>query len=317
MKSLSSGALRSPPASRPSTDLRAFRRCLGQYGTGVAVVTAQADDRRLGMTINSFSALSLSPAWVMWSIRKASTVSTFFTSAPRFAINILAANQVGSAMIFAGGERDPFDQVAWSAGETGEPVLTGVVASLNCRRVQTVDGGDHTIIIGEVDTYAVAEHAPLLFVQGEYRTSTALAPGGSSDGYTHTVDTPSSSIMRLLSQSASRLIDEFDTERSKEHLTRAQSRVLAWLGERPHTLGELKLNIEIADADLEEDLRTLTAQGLVQQADLHNFALTPAGRKKRDSFVARIQSFEAARLAQFDAHEIASFKRVLGHLAVA
>lgn len=92
--------------------------------------------------------------------------------------------------------------------------------------------------------------------------------------------------------------------------------MLAWLGERPHTLDELKLNIEIADADLDDDVMLLKAQGLLRRVDARTFELTAAGRDKRESFIARLRAFEAAKLAALDPGDVAVFKRVLQQLGV-
>lgn len=294
------------------SDLRAFRKCLGHYGTGVAVVAAQGGGQRCGMTINSFSALSLSPPLVMWSIRNESSVCPFFSATPHFSVNVLAADQVDVSGRFAQSGGNPFEAGGWNAGVNGEPLLEGAAASLSCSLVQTVPGGDHTIIIGQVLSYAHADRTPLLFVQGEYRVPSP---------HPHNHSLPSSSprsagltgasLMRLLSTVASQWIDEFDIDRAAENLSRSQSRALAWLSEGPHTLDALRVHIGLTDADLDEDVLGLIALGYVYQINATTFSLTPLGHAKRDAMAARIQQFEASKLAQFDASRIGAFRQVL------
>ena len=297
------------------TDLRAFRKCLGHYGTGVAVVAAQVDGQRCGMTVNSFSALSLSPPLVMWSIRNESSARSFFATAPHFSVNVLAADQVDVSGRFAQSGGDPFAPGGWSPGEYDEPLLDGAAASLSCSLVQIVPGGDHTIIIGQVVSYAHTDRTPLLFVQGEYRVS---APHPQNKTITASLQqTPGvagASLMRLLSTVASQWIDEFDIDSAAENLTRSQSRALAWLGEGPQTLDALRINIGLADVDLDEDVQGLIALDYVQQIDSHTFSLTSLGHAKREGMASRIHQFEETKLAQFDESRILAFRQFLGNL---
>jgi flavin reductase (DIM6/NTAB) family NADH-FMN oxidoreductase RutF/DNA-binding MarR family transcriptional regulator len=294
------------------SDLRAFRKCLGNYGTGVAVVAAHVEGQRCGMTINSFSALSLSPPLVMWSIRNESSARPFFSTAPHFSFNVLAADQVDVSGRFAQSGGDPFEAGNWKAGENGEPLLEGAAARLSCSLVQMVPGGDHTIIIGQVLSYAHADCTPLLFVQGEYRVP-------SPHPHNHSIPSSSprsaglaeASLMRLLSTVASQWIDEFDIDRAAENLSRSQSRALAWLSEGPHTLDALRVHIGLTDTDLDEDVHGLIALGYVHQINVTTFSLTPQGHAKRDAMAARIQQFEQSKLAQLDDSKMAAFRQIL------
>jgi flavin reductase (DIM6/NTAB) family NADH-FMN oxidoreductase RutF/DNA-binding MarR family transcriptional regulator len=300
------------PMQKCTTDLRAFRKCLGHYGTGVAVVAAQVEGQRCGMTINSFSALSLSPPLVMWSIRNESSARSFFTTAPHFSVNVLASDQVDVSGRFAQSGSDPFEPGGWSVGEHGEPLLDGAAANLCCSLVQIVPGGDHTIIIGQVVSYAHADRTPLLFVQGEYRVPSPHPHNHSSTTSSQrSAGVAGASLMRLLSTVASQWIDEFDIDRAAENLSRSQSRALAWLSEGPHTLDMLRIHIGLTDADLDEDVHGLIALGYVQRIDPLTFTLTPLGHAKRDVMAARIHQFEDAKLAHIDGEKIVMFRQFL------
>jgi len=140
--------LRAVEEGDPAGDSRAFRRCLGQYPTGVTVITACHGDELVGMAVNSFAAVSLEPPLVLWSIRRESKSLAAFLGASHFAVNILAADQVQASHWFGAGHPDRFQLVPWHAGASGAPLLDGALAHLECRRVQLDEGGDHLILRG-------------------------------------------------------------------------------------------------------------------------------------------------------------------------
>jgi flavin reductase (DIM6/NTAB) family NADH-FMN oxidoreductase RutF len=297
------------------SDLRAFRKCLGHYGTGVAVVAAKNSGQQRGMTINSFSALSLSPPLVMWSIRNESSARDFFTTAPYFSVNVLSADQLEISGRFAKSDGDPFAPGGWTEGEHGVPLLEGVSATLSCSLHQIVMGGDHTIIIGLVVSYAHFDRTPLLFVQGEYRVSTlhpqsrAISPPPTGSG-----GIAGASLMRLFSTLSSQWIDEFDIDGVAENLSRSQSRVLAWLSDSPRTLDSLQINIGFTDGDLQDDVLSLIGLGYAFETDVKTFALTPLGHAKREDLAARIRQFEDIKLARFEPSKIVALRQILEDL---
>jgi len=128
-----------------------YRAALGQFTTGVTIVTARAaDGRLLGLTANSFNSVSLSPPLVLWSLSSQSSSMPGFQEATHYAINVLAADQRLLAERFSRKGIDRFDGVAWRAGLTGAPLIDGAVAVFECRnRSQHVEG-DHIIFVGEV-----------------------------------------------------------------------------------------------------------------------------------------------------------------------
>lgn len=166
----------SPTTATPSPefDSRAFRVALGGFATGVCVVTARAEDgRRIGMTVNSFSSVSLDPPLVLWSIGRSSQSLPVFTTVKSWAINVLAEDQEALSNAFARppltAEGDRFDGVACTDGLGGAPLLDGTVARFQCTTEHLYDGGDHVIIVGRVLAFDRAEGgAPLLFALGRY-----------------------------------------------------------------------------------------------------------------------------------------------------
>jgi 3-hydroxy-9,10-secoandrosta-1,3,5(10)-triene-9,17-dione monooxygenase reductase component len=149
---------------------RALRGALGRFGTGVTIVTClDTAGRRVGLTANSFNALSLSPPMVLWSLRLASPSLPAFRAARHFAINVLAETQVHLSRRFASPVADKFAEGPWTSGEGGAPVLGGSAAVFECQAEAQHDHGDHVLFIGRV--LRIAEHAlpPLLFHGGHYR----------------------------------------------------------------------------------------------------------------------------------------------------
>jgi len=164
----------------PLSDPRAFRRCLGQYATGVAVITTRHQGRSVGMAVNSFAAVSLDPALVLWSIRRESSGLQSFIEAPEFAVNVLAASQIEIAQVFGSGHPDRFAHGSWSAGVGEVPLLEGALARFECRREAVHEGGDHLILVGRVERYARFAGEPLVFAQGQYALSQEYPPAARS-----------------------------------------------------------------------------------------------------------------------------------------
>ncbi|AIB37427.1 flavin reductase [Pseudomonas sp. C 49-2] len=158
-------------------DPRAFRRALGNFATGVTVVTAAtASGRKVGVTANSFNSVSLDPPLVLWSIDKRSNSHEVFEEASHFAVNVLAADQVHLSNNFARPREDRFALIEYEPGEGGSPVFADCSARFHCEKYQQVDGGDHWIMIGKVVAFDDFGRAPLLYHQGAYAEVQALRP---------------------------------------------------------------------------------------------------------------------------------------------
>jgi flavin reductase (DIM6/NTAB) family NADH-FMN oxidoreductase RutF/DNA-binding IclR family transcriptional regulator len=150
-------------------DSRDLRRVLGAFVTGVTVVTTIDDEGRPhGVTANSFSSVSLDPPLVLWSQAAKSGSHPVFFNAERFAINILAEDQIELSQRFAKSSQEKFAGIDFDIGLGGVPLLRGCSARLQCKIVSRVPGGDHTIYIGEVQAIDRAERKPLVFGNGQY-----------------------------------------------------------------------------------------------------------------------------------------------------
>ena len=158
-------------ACRPAVDPLQLRAAFGQFTTGVTVITTRSQDgRKVGLTANSFSSLSLDPPLVLWSLRKVAPSRPDFVAATHFAINILAHDQIELSRRFATPSADKFDGVPHvDADAGGVPCLDGSSARFVCRNVGHYEGGDHLLFIGEIEQFDMFGRAPLVFHAGQYR----------------------------------------------------------------------------------------------------------------------------------------------------
>ena len=148
-----------------------LRLALGRFVTGVTIVTCRDEQGEpIGLTANSFNALSLDPPLVLWSLRQASSTIAAFTNASHFAVNVLAADQVDLSRRFAKPSSAKFDAGDWTDGQGGAPLLAGCVAVFECRRRSHHAAGDHLLFIGEVERIGGSADTPLVYHAGHYRT---------------------------------------------------------------------------------------------------------------------------------------------------
>jgi flavin reductase (DIM6/NTAB) family NADH-FMN oxidoreductase RutF len=148
-------------------DADTFRSLMGRFASGVTVVTlvdAQGHDN--GVT--AFASLSLEPALVLICVDRAASIHPLLHAAATFAVNILSADQEALARRFAATLPDRFDGIGYTRGTTGAALLDDTLVHLECRKVQELPGGDHTIFLGEVETGTIRPGAPLLYYRGGY-----------------------------------------------------------------------------------------------------------------------------------------------------
>lgn len=150
-------------------DPQQFRAALGQFATGVAVVTTVGPDGRpAGVTVNSFASVSLDPPLVLWSLALKAATMPAFRAAGHFAVNILAADQVELSNRFALPQADRYAGIDWTPGLGGAPLLDGCCARIECRAETQYEGGDHLIFVGRVERLERAERPPLVYHASRY-----------------------------------------------------------------------------------------------------------------------------------------------------
>lgn len=154
-----------------------FRLVMGNFATGVSVVTTFDGADPAGITVNAFSSVSLEPPLVMVALDRRRFITPMVRAAGRYAVSVLAADQQALSDCFAHaparpGElgREAFCGASWHVGPTGLPLLDGAIATLECTVVETFDAGDHQLFIGRVDSMDQPRVgvAPLLYFRRSY-----------------------------------------------------------------------------------------------------------------------------------------------------
>lgn len=160
---------------------RSFRKALGRFPTGVTVVTAEDPHTgvALGVTISSFTSVSLEPPMVLWTLTHSARSLAAFREVTRYAIHVLSASQVQLARRFAKG---PFDERFAGLALTRAPEGTLMLADANCAawfecvNVQQHEAGDHTVFVGQVEHCAHQPLAPLIYHAGDFDLTPASEP---------------------------------------------------------------------------------------------------------------------------------------------
>ncbi len=150
-----------------------LRGVMGCFPTGVTVVAAlDPNGSPFGLTVNAFTSVSLDPPLVLVCIDRRASSHDLLLSAARFTVNILRADQAEVATRFS---KEPshtrFEQVAWHRSESGEPLLEGASAWLECSLHEICDGGDHYILVGRVASASVEDGPSLVFYRGTFQST--------------------------------------------------------------------------------------------------------------------------------------------------
>ncbi len=147
-----------------------YKQALAQFASGVTVVTARAPDGSLyGLTASAFCAVSLEPPLVLVCVGRQATTHEGIAGAGWFAVNVLSETQEDLSRLFAT-TLDKFGELEFTSGpRNGSPRLPGVLAFLECRVLNSFDGGDHTIYLGQVEHAEINGGNPLLYFCGDYR----------------------------------------------------------------------------------------------------------------------------------------------------
>ncbi|NVN00182.1 flavin reductase [Arthrobacter sp. SDTb3-6] len=305
----------------PADDPRAFRRALGQFATGVTVVSTSDGDAHVAMAVNSFAAVSLDPPLVSWSIRNESRNRDAFVRNAHFAVSVLAEDQVETSGLFGRPHDGQFDRVAWTAGVHGDRLLDQAIAHFECTLEASHDGGDHLILIGRVTRCTRLEGTPLLFSQGQYgiaqahpqvaltSASPSAAPAAGDGNHPLFM-----SLLKATEQHMSRLFDEY---RERLEISAFGTRIINLLDEAPARDGELAERALLGDAAVEDTLNEFKAKGWVVESPAHIFELTDSGRILRRELLRGAEEFTAAQLKGIDPRDLEATRRVLIKLLTA
>jgi flavin reductase (DIM6/NTAB) family NADH-FMN oxidoreductase RutF len=154
----------------PAIDPALFRSVLSRFASGVTVITSRdANGTDYGMTVSAFSSLSLDPPLVLVCIDESATWHAVLPEAVHFNVHVLGIEQEAISRRFAGDRADRFADVSHARGENGVIQLHGVLALLECRITARHAGGDHTIVVGEVERAHADDGDPLVYFRGGYQ----------------------------------------------------------------------------------------------------------------------------------------------------
>lgn len=157
-------------------DSAQYRHVLGHYPSGVVVVTAMGAEGPIGMTLQSFHALSISPPLIALFPAKSSSTWKQIAASGNFCVNILSAAQSEIALRFARPAENRFEGLSFDLDGAGAPRLAGAQAHLSCKMHAVYEGGDHEVVVGALSALVAHEGIePLLFYRGRFR---ALGPEG-------------------------------------------------------------------------------------------------------------------------------------------
>src|SRR5690606_25214076 len=160
---------RNPAVEGSPFDQQTLRRALGNFVTGVTIVTTLDELRRpRGLTANSFTSASLEPPLALVCIPSGADSCAAFRECQGFTINVLSEDQRATSDLFATKSPDKFAHVNWIAGTTGAPRILGSLAILDCRIHERIDAGDHLVLIGRVEALDTTAQRPLVYGQGGY-----------------------------------------------------------------------------------------------------------------------------------------------------
>ena len=153
---------------------RDLRTALGKFATGVTVVTTAGEDGPVGVTVNSFSAVSLDPPLILWSLARTSSRLPVFEQASHFAVHVMNHQQEDLCRAFSRDAR-AFDSLAMRQNQKNIPIIEDCLACFECARHAVHAGGDHLIFVGRVEAVSLTHTDPLIFFDSNFGAITANA----------------------------------------------------------------------------------------------------------------------------------------------
>ena len=297
-------------------DVRVLRNCFGKFATGITVITALAPDgTKIGLTVNSFSSLSLDPPMILWSLDKRSNSLDALKNASHFAVNVLASDQMDISNNFARPGEDKFKDVDLVDSAFGLPLLAGTVAHLVCKNVGTYEGGDHLIFIGEVEHFDACDKKPLLYSNGQYSVA-ARHPGVKmAEPPAEERSSNDEFIVPLLLRSYWEISDPFYRELLDEGIPVAHARILVHLSHSPElTVRELSDAIRVDMASVAMSVNWLCDNGHLKKIENDKLVLSDKGRDHLDNVQRRAERFEKEVLDGYSEQDIELLKSMLRKL---
>jgi len=300
-----------------STDNRGFRDALGQFATGVTIITTVDDTGEwIGLTANSFNSASMDPPLVLWSLSKGSAHLEVFMETKYFAVNILAADQTELSTRFSSVVKDRFIDLNCQQGVGGVPLLPGCSARFQCKNSYCYQGGDHLIFVGEVLDFDRSDRPPLVYHQGGYAVTLPHEKG--DDDQKNTGGYVDDFLLPLLARAFRYFSWPFYKELEEADISPQDWRILATLSDRALDEERLSRVIPMNMKSLKPLLSKLELGGLVQRNIPENgpnlMSITSEGTIKIIELLAAAKAREADVLSGFSQEERLALKQLLRQL---
>jgi flavin reductase (DIM6/NTAB) family NADH-FMN oxidoreductase RutF/DNA-binding MarR family transcriptional regulator len=310
---------------------RELRNCLGEFTTGVTVITCNPpNEQPIGVTANSFSALSLEPPLVLWSLAKKSGSLALFNAHGHFAVNVLSNEQQETAMAFSRPSADRFNGVDYTLGLQNLPIIRNCLAHFSCKVVQALDQGDHVLFIGEVLQFEQSQtqnglpKRPLVFSRGKFTdlAPEAIAPSNAiSVAPSHSTTFYKDYLPYLLARAANDSASHFHARLKSYGLNMLSWRVLASLSDGiAWTVNDL-CRVSLAKQptiskllDRLEDQRLIKRNTDTEDARKVMVTLTKTGLAKIKPVIAEAQGYGESLSGKFASGELDAFKATLKKL---
>ena len=297
-------------------DTKELRNCFGKFATGITVITGLAPDgTKLGLTVNSFSSLSLDPPMILWSLDKKSNNLDALSAASHFAVNVLASDQMELSNKFASPSDEKFVGVETAENDFNLPLLAGAVAHLVCKNIDQHDGGDHVIFIGEVEDFTISNKQPLLYANGQYAVAARHPATKQADPDVTERSSSDEFIIPLLLRSYWEISDPFYQELMDAGIPPAHARILIHLSHSPGlTAKELCNAIRVDMASVAMSVSWLCDNGHLTKLENETFIISEQGLEHVKTVQSRAGRFEAEVLDGYTDSEVDMLKSMLRKL---
>jgi len=300
-------------------DPKAFRRALGNFATGVTVITTRAPDgTNIGVTASSFNSLSMDPPLILWSSIKETPSCKIFEVASHFAVNILASDQMEMSNHFARQQEDKFNGIEWEAGIGGSPIFPNCAGRFQCESYDKLDGGDHWIFVGRVIAFDDFGRSPLCFHQGSYSMifshPETYRKSGTQTSHNADEGRMGNHAFFLMLRAVRSYQERYRPKLETLELNLIESRILLVLNDIPGLGAEaLAVHVHSPIAEASEALLSLADRSMVT-ADGDGYVLTDAGRSKTDQCWDIAEAHAKEMFESFSKAEVDTFTDVLRRL---
>lgn len=309
----------STPSKETDFNPQAFRRALGNFATGVTIITARGVSGDIvGVTASSFNSLSMDPPLILWSSKKDARSCAAFESASHFSVNVLASDQMDMSNHFARQQDDKFEGIDWQEGLGGAPIFPNCSGRFQCESYDKLDGGDHWIFVGKVIVFDDFGRPPLCFHQGSYSMLFSHLGNGDQSAETLDISAGGERVANhkffLMLKAIRAYQDAYQMKLEALDLNLIEGRALLVMNSLSHVAAEqLVPHLSAPLPEVREALLTLERQNLIAPSDV-GFTLTQAGHTKANQCWSLADAHADEAFDGFSHDQIETFTNVLHKL---